>query len=175
MTNVRGRFTWFEWARFGMGDLLRLCPQAVVGKYVAISAFDSGPLRLSKKEIASGWIQLGELAISPRIADVAILPYEQYDEWFVLEQPREFAVPARFASYGQFTLRDPSFLAEGADPTWDRKAIEADQERLAALQDAFWRCLEGSGATSYFGDGDRFVAVTSDGALAAVLARHRSA
>ena len=173
MTHTHGRFAWFESEQFRMGDLLRLCPQAVVGKHVAISAFDSGPLRVSPEELASGWIQLAQLAISPRVTDPAILPWDNCDEWFVLDRPREFAVTERFASYFEFTLRDPSFLAEGADPSWDRKVIEMRQEQLTALQEAFWRCLEGSGATSYFGDGDaRFIAVTSDAALAAALARH---
>ena len=171
-TGAHGRFTWLETSEFGLADLLRVCPQIVLGKHVVVSAFDSGPLRLTPEEIAAGWVQQEELALSPRITDVTALPYDDYDEWFIVDQPSRFAAPTLclFMSHTAFTLRDPTFLAEGADPTWDQKAISAWQESLAQLQADFWNCLDASGAISYVGSGDRFVVATSDASLASALA-----
>jgi hypothetical protein len=43
-------------------DLLQLCPEIVLNKYVAISSFDSGELLPSETEKAAGWVNREQIA-----------------------------------------------------------------------------------------------------------------
>ena len=103
-------------------DLLQICPEVVLGKYVAITSFDSGPLVLSDEEKMAGWASRSNIAYSPKIQEVAILPRDTYDEWYIFGSPvdlgtshlREnvFEVPQEerhvsvFVNYG-FALHPP--------------------------------------------------------------------
>jgi len=46
MTGLHGEYEWLTTRRDSLGALLRACPQVVIGKYIAITAFDSGPISL---------------------------------------------------------------------------------------------------------------------------------
>lgn len=70
-------------------DLLRLCPEIVLGKYVAITSFDSGPLVPNDKEIAAGWHSRGDVAYSPRIQSAHEVPRDGWDEWYIFESPAD--------------------------------------------------------------------------------------
>lgn len=43
-------------------DLLQLCPEVVLGKYIAITSIDSGPLAPTDEETAAGWEIRGKIA-----------------------------------------------------------------------------------------------------------------
>ena len=75
-------------------DLLRLCPAVVVGKHVAITSFDSGPLALREQEQAAGWRTHGGIAYSPKIQDSSIVPQEYFSEMYVFEQATDLGVLA---------------------------------------------------------------------------------
>jgi hypothetical protein len=66
-------------------DLLQLCPQVVISKYVAITSIDSGALVPTDKETASGWQSRGNIAYSPKIQNVAELPRAGWDEWYIFD------------------------------------------------------------------------------------------
>jgi len=103
-------------------DLLQLCPEIALGKYIAITSFDSGPLVLTNEEIAAGWESRGNIAYSPKIQDIASLPRAEYDEWYifggpidlgtshleqnVFEVPQEQGHVSVFVNYG-FALHPP--------------------------------------------------------------------
>jgi hypothetical protein len=103
-------------------DLLQLCPDIALGKYIAITSFDSGPLVLTNEEIAAGWESRGSIAYSPKIQDIASLPRAEYDEWYifggpidlgtshlgenVFEVPQEQGHVSVFVNYG-FALHPP--------------------------------------------------------------------
>lgn len=36
-------------------SLLKICPEIVIGKYLAVTSIESGPLRLSEEEKLQGW------------------------------------------------------------------------------------------------------------------------
>jgi hypothetical protein len=69
-----------------LDDVLRLCPDVVVGKYVAITSFDSGPLRLSDEEQAAGWTAQGGIAYSPKIQHVNMVPQEYFSELYIFDR-----------------------------------------------------------------------------------------
>jgi hypothetical protein len=73
-------------------DLLQACPEIVVGKYVAITSLDSGPLILTAKETIAGWQSRGGIAYSPQISNVEDLPRAGWDEWYIFESPADLGV-----------------------------------------------------------------------------------
>jgi hypothetical protein len=82
----------YEWlvATCSLGDLLSICPKIVMGKFVAITAFDSSPLVPTEEERANGWHDQSGIAYSPRVADLKALPYDNcYDEWYIFEEHTE--------------------------------------------------------------------------------------
>jgi hypothetical protein len=70
-------------------DLLQVCPDVVLGKYVAITSFDGGPLVPTSGERLLGWESRGRIAYSPKIQNVASLPRAEYDEWYIFGRPAD--------------------------------------------------------------------------------------
>ena len=125
----------------GIAQIVESVPELVRKQYVGIGAFDSGPYFASPEEIRNGWVQFGELAVSPAIEDQNILPRAGYDEWYVLERQQSFSIKERFLSRTIFTLVEPTKDS-------DLKDIIED------VQLDFWLCLENVNAISFLGDND---------------------
>ncbi len=70
-------------------DLLQICPEVALGKYIAIRSIDSGPLVLTGKEKAAGWESRGQIAYSPKVESVESLPRAGYDEWYIFGNLRQ--------------------------------------------------------------------------------------
>ncbi len=146
-TGQKGNYNWLEIVGSDFGyikDLLELAPQIVRGKYVSITSFDSGPLKLSAEEINEGWYKHGEIAISPCISVSEQIPNEQYDEWYIFASATPFDDYKVFVNYGGFSLQAP-----------EHYALQAD----------FWKQLERIGPESYFAEGDHMIWVTCNGHL----------
>ena len=75
-------------------DLLRLVPEIVCGKRVAITSCDSGPYRPSAAEISAGWSFNGTTGISKVIVHYEELPTPGFDEWYVFDSP-PLLIPTR--------------------------------------------------------------------------------
>jgi len=76
----RGDYHWIESADIGLRDLLTVCPEAVLGRCVAIAALDGGPILRPEVESERGWIYSNGVAYVPAVSSVAELPYDDYDE-----------------------------------------------------------------------------------------------
>jgi hypothetical protein len=81
---VHGEYEWLA-STHCIDDLLRLCPEIVLGKYVAVTSVDSGRYFPTTEELAAGWERRKGIAYSPRIENVGALPREGWDEWYVFE------------------------------------------------------------------------------------------
>ncbi len=64
-------------------DLLQVCPEVVLEKYVAITSIDSGRLVPTDEETAAGWETRGTIAYSPKIQNIKGLPRDGWDEWYI--------------------------------------------------------------------------------------------
>jgi hypothetical protein len=140
-------------------DLLQVCPDVVLGKYVAITSFDSGPLVPTNEEKATGWESRDNIAYSPKVQNVASLPRADYDEWYifggrtdigtshlgenVFEVPQEQGHVSVFVNYG-FALHPP--------------------ER-ASLATLFWSQIARLRPESYVADNDYLTFVSENKAL----------
>ena len=64
-------------------DLLSVCPEVVLNRYIAITSIDSSPLVLNVEETAAGWETRGKIAYSPKIQpemkDLAALFWQQIE------------------------------------------------------------------------------------------------
>ena len=123
-----GGYNWLTTEDHDLADLMRLCPEIVLGKYIAITSIDSGSLEVTEEEKAAGWETRKDIAYSPRIESIAGLPHENrhgrclgFDEWYVFdasvdlgqrvtgnifEAPVEASRVEIFVNYYHFVLHD---------------------------------------------------------------------
>ncbi len=88
-SGVNGSYEWLE-VDLGLLAFLRLCPEVVVEKHVAITSFDSGFYFPSDSDLAKGWKNADNIAYSPCLGSANELPRDccgpdsgGYDEWYV--------------------------------------------------------------------------------------------
>ena len=81
--SVFGAHEPYKWlvTEHALEDVLSVCPELVMGKYVAITAADSGQLVPDCEQIAAGWKNSGGIAYSPKITSLNVLHPEGWDEW----------------------------------------------------------------------------------------------
>ena len=141
-------------------DLLQLCPEVALGKYVAITSIDSSEFVPTDKEIAIGWQSRGKIAYSPKIQNAEELPHDGWDEWYIFDNPPDlgtshlteniFEVPQErghvgvFVNYG-FALAPP--------------------ERSDSLATLFWQQLAWIRPESYVADNDYLSFISMNKAL----------
>jgi hypothetical protein len=75
-------------------DVLECCPDVVLGKYVAITSFDSGQLGLTEAQRSAGWVSQEEIAYSPQIQNANIVPQAYFSELYVFGTPTNLGVLA---------------------------------------------------------------------------------
>jgi hypothetical protein len=132
-------------------NLLQICPEIVLGKYVAITSFDSDVFLPDEHRKATGWYSRGKIAYSPKVLKIESLPHspcDVYDEWYVFPDPVDlgsshlaenvFEVPQAPGHVSVFV----NYLGFGFDRT--------DTSDLAAL---FWKQMEWIRPESYIADG----------------------
>jgi hypothetical protein len=116
-------------------------PELVVGRFLVNTSFDSGFLTLNPEQIAAGWHVVGRLGHSPKIASVAQVPHDQYDEWLAFDSTVEISEFETLVNYATFTPIDFS---------WEEKREHYWHQILR------WRPLH------VFGENDGIYVVTAD-------------
>ena len=130
-----------------------------VGLHCVITSFDSGPLRPNPAEAAAGWRVVNDLMISPPLTAETEIPYEQYDEWYLIDAAQfPLREPEIFVNYGGFHLVpvEGIRLEGSADPAWNRNSWEA----LEGMQNRFWDQLVRISPVTYVACGELFVIAT---------------
>ena len=141
-------------------DLLELCPEIVLGKYVAVTSIDSGQLMPTDKETAAGWQSRAKIAYSPKIENAQDVPHGGWDEWYIFNTPTDlgtshlaeniFEMPQEqghlsvLVNYG-FALHPP--------------------EKAEHLVDLFWAQMARIRPESYVADNDYLIFVSMNKAL----------
>lgn len=149
----------YEWlvATCSMGDLLGVCPQIVTGKFIAITAFDSGSLVLTGEETAQGWYSRFGIAYSPSIADVESVPYDNlYDEWYIFNTKTEIG---RLAERGS-NIFEVSQREEVVYP-FVNYHLGLHLEMHKQLADLFWMQTSRIRPEVYLADCDSWVTLVS--------------
>jgi len=141
-----GEYQWLTMADCDLSILLRLCPDVVLDKCLAITSIDGRTLDLTERERAEGWwtddaakVFRGtswsspeyrddwKVAYSPRLSSVHGLPDETrenccgFNEWYVFEHPVPPGEMEVFVNWLGFRLYDPTYQW-CADRLWEQMA-----------------------------------------------------
>lgn len=170
---VVGSHKQYEWLTMHDRDitsLLSICPEIVLGKYLAVTRIDSGSLRLTEQEKTEGWYTAEggrvfegtswsppeyrddwKVAYSPRITSIHGLPNDThdecctgFDEWYISEHPMRAEEIESFVNWGGFRLYDP---------------------QVQWCTDRFWNQIAKSEPESYIADGTVLTIVTRNNDL----------
>ena len=156
----RNNYQWLVASETSIGVLLKDSPEVVLGKFVVVAAFDSGPIYPDRNELEDGWLVGDKTITSPKVTAISILPYDNNDEWYIFDHPYILNNPEIFVGYGGFTLRPANYLLEEADQTWDRIGIKESVDILTDLQETLWWQIDNHQPESYIFAGDIFIFVT---------------
>lgn len=163
-------YQWLTMVDRDITSLLNICPEIVLGKYLAVTRIDGGSLRLKEQEKAGGWwtaeggrVFQGapwgppeyrddwKVAYSPRITSIHGLPNETHDEccdgyneWYVSAHQAPAEEIESFVNWMGFRLYDPKFQ-------W--------------CADRFWSQIARTKPESYIADGTVFTVVTRNPAV----------
>jgi hypothetical protein len=137
-------------------DLLQICPNVVLGKYVAVTSFDSGPLVLTDEEKAAGWESRGKIAYSPKVQNVASLPRADYDEWYIFDTPIDLGT----SHLGENVFEVPQ--EQGHVSIFVNYGFALHPPERASLATLFWPQMTRIRPESYVADNDylTFVSVS---------------
>jgi len=150
-TGSRGDYDWFSTDLFELNDLLQKCPQAFIGKFIAVTSWDSGFLSLTADQERAGWRSKNGIAYSPRIESVEDLSCGGFDEWLLSTSSLDLGEPwsgnvfeaplgpghfCALVNFGYFGLHNPE---------------------LEALITIFWRQIDWVRPESYVADGNAFL------------------
>ena len=145
-----------------LGNLVKSCPEAILGRHVVVTSLDSGSLQLSDQQRTEGWQKSGRLAISPRISATVAVPYEWFDEWYVFDEPKVPADIEVFVNYGTFSLGDPYPAMSTMYIGSDKSAVDRMVEGVLELRQRFWTQIERLQPLSYISNGHCFLFVTQE-------------
>jgi hypothetical protein len=159
---IAGSHKEYEWLMTEeyLEDLLRLCPQIVLGKYVAITSIDSGRFIPDEVERANGWETQDGIAYSPLVTNTESLPRENWDEWYVFDHPFRL---------GHLFPEDRNMFADpiASDEicvfvNYNHGLHNADH----TISDLFWTQIEKVRPQAYIAESDyQLTVVTSDKTL----------
>jgi hypothetical protein len=166
-TGVHGLYRWLVMRQDDQHDLttlLELCPQALSGKYVAVTSLDSGPKILTDEEKGLGWQSRNAIAYSPQITvsedgqieGVTAGICAGYDEWYVFDSPLDLGV------LGQGNVFESGLTAE---KVWDFVNYDAGfalhNPEMADLTCLFWKQLDRIQPESFIADSAAFLTFVS--------------
>ena len=90
----RGRYQWFTSSEHYLGDIVRSCPEVLLGRYLAVTSTDSGEPTWAQK--LPGWECTKRVAYSPRLDSTEGISYQLhgpenagFDEWYLFEARTE--------------------------------------------------------------------------------------
>ena len=129
-------------------DLLQICPEVVLGKYIAITSIDSGPLVPTDKEKAAGWESRGQIAYSRKVESVESFPREGWDEWYIFENPTDLGT----SHLGENIFEVPP--EQGHLSVFVNYCFAFHQPDMEDLATLFWQQIARIRPESYVADND---------------------
>jgi hypothetical protein len=171
-TGTHGQYRWLTSTEQYMGDMVRLCPDVLLGRYVTVTSIDSGSPWLTDAQRAAGWMLRSGMAYSPRLDSVDELLYQRdgndspgYDEWYVFH-----AAPTHL---GEILTGNP--VIKGNEPrpgrllvfvNWAAFALHNPDPAAQSINQMFWEQMGWVQPDVYVSDGrDNLTFVCRDEAL----------
>ena|SRR5882757_11583514 len=129
-------------------DPLKLCPEVALGKYIAITSIDSGPLIITDKEKTAGWTSREQIAYSPKVEGVESLPRAGWDEWYIFGGPTDLGT----SHLGENIFEVPQ--EQGHVSVLVNYGLSLHRADLSDLVTMFWEQIERIRPESYMADND---------------------
>jgi hypothetical protein len=129
-------------------DLLQICPEVVLGKYVAITSIDSGPFVPTDKEMAAGWESRGGIAYSHEVDSIQNVPRDGWDEWYIFSSPTDLGT----SHLGENPFEVPQ--EHGHVSVLVNYCFALDRPEMKDLATLFWQQMEWIRPESYMADND---------------------
>ena len=117
-----------------------------IGKYVAITAFDSGPLIIANDESEIGWYNVEKVAFSPLIKQDTLVPSGGFDEWYIFND-----VSSNF--------KPTEILVNFAEIKICNEALTIQQK---ITYDIFWKEVKRNSPCMYLAEGGTLILATKD-------------
>ena len=140
-------------------DLLQIYPDVVLGKYIAVTSFDSGPLMPTEEEKAAGWESRGKIAYSPKVQNIVSLPRADYDEGYIFDAPIDLGI----SHLGENVFEVPQEHGHVSD--FVNYGFALDPPQRASLATLFWPQMMRIRPESYVADNDYLTFVSANKAL----------
>lgn len=149
-----------------LADIVELCPQMVIDRFVFITSLDSGLVQLNEDRLKTGWKPMGKrrknfewshdewedpLALSPRVSNAMILPTDMYDEWYLFTEEPQIDTIEVFVNWNF----SPTFGYAGM------KELDTHVE----LEEHFWNQIAELNPLAYIAYNESFSFVTQDAPL----------
>jgi len=160
-TGSEGHYEWLVTDQ--QFDLLQLCPEVVVGKYVAVTSIDSGALVPTEKETAAGWQTRGKIAYSPQIQNVEDLPREAWDEWYIFDVRADLGI----SHLSENVFEAPQ--GQGHLNVFVNYCLGLHRPEMKELTTLFWQQMERIRPESYVADNDYLNFVSANKTLFAAV------
>ena len=142
-------------------DLLELCPEIVLGKYVAVTSIDSGQLMPTDKETAAGWQSRAKIAYSPKIENAQDVPHGGWDEWYIFNTPIDLGT----SHLGENIFEVPQEQGHLSDLVNYGFALHPPERAEPTLTSLFWAQIMRIRPESYVTDNDYLTFVSMNQAL----------
>lgn len=154
IVGAHGEYEWLVSAHC-IDDLLALCPEIVLGKYLAVTSADSGHYFPNAEELAAGWECRSGIAYSPKVEDVEALPREGWDEWYVFDDPVDL---------GGMAARESNPFVASLSPGEVYAFVNYSDlglHRPDSIAPYFWKQFDWIRPRSYIAESDYYLVVIS--------------
>jgi hypothetical protein len=95
LTGMHGEYFWLtsSYDHYS-GTLVKQCPEIFIGRFMVVTAIDSGTPRLRNRQGAAGWEVRRGIVYSPRMTSIDDVFYQRdghdcpgFDEWYLFQTP----------------------------------------------------------------------------------------
>lgn len=164
--SFHGSYHWLTSTEAYSGTFLKLCPEAVLDRYVAVTSIDGGVLQLTDQRRAAGWQSRHGIACSPKINSIDEIPHQLdgpdgpgYDEFYVFENPCDLGERCQGNIFTEPFAPRPGRTALFV--SWSAFILHSPDPGIQALVDLFWPQLERLQPESYIADGSECLTFVS--------------
>lgn len=155
-TGIHGPYKWLE-ADHDIQEFLSLAGAAILGRYIAITAVDSGSFLPSGDDRAAGWTTTGGIAYSPRLESLAMLPSGSchrdccgFDEWYVFGN-----LPTPLGTICKANAFETAIAPPNVFQFINFIGFRLSDPQMSPVADLFWKQMAWVRPQSYLGDSDR--------------------
>lgn len=169
---LHGPYHWLAGTEQYIGQLVQLCPDAILGRYLVVTSTDSGIPPLTDAHLLAGWSLRSGMAYSPRVSNLEELFYQSdgedatgFDEWFLFDLPPP-SLGARFTGNPFEKGNEPQPGLLHTFVNWGAFVIHDSNPSLQVARDMFWKQMDWVQPDVYIGDGgDNLTFISKDEAL----------